>query len=211
MREWMVELSTRDFDDPPTSRAVPQILLDLWATSSICLSLEVSILPWVFKETPSPTPTPTPAITTMASGATTSLDPCDMPLGVNQVGKRTIPRSLELSIFDILNIFYHQWFLSVDHLRANALSALWAESRKIFWVEFAPQFHTHLVKCTVVLVPHPLLKVKKVMFAYILELLNGEGPQAFFNDAKGTRIATQDQEEKKHLAQKRTHAVRQEC
>jgi hypothetical protein len=63
---------------------------------------------------------------------------------------------------------------------ANATSAQKAEDGKFFWVEFPPQFHTHLVKCTVVLVPCPLNKVKKVMFRYILELLNREGPQAFF-------------------------------
>jgi hypothetical protein len=54
------------------------------------------------------------------------------------------------------------------------------------------------------------LKVKKVMFVYILELLNQEGPQAFFDLAKGTRIATQAQKEKKCLAQRRTHAARRE-
>jgi hypothetical protein len=48
-------------------------------------------------------------------------------------------------------------------------------SRKSFWVDFAPQFHAHLVKCTVVLVPGPIQKVKKVLFVYILELLNEEG------------------------------------
>jgi hypothetical protein len=73
----------------------------------------------------------------MAGGATTSLDPCDVPLGVKPVGKRTIPGNSELSVFDILNIFHHQWFLSVDHLRANTLLAQKAESRKLFWVEFS--------------------------------------------------------------------------
>jgi hypothetical protein len=50
------------------------------------------------------------------------------------------------------------------------------EDRKFLWVEFSPQFHSYLVKCTVALVSRPLNKVKKVMFVYILELLNGEGP-----------------------------------
>jgi hypothetical protein len=99
---------------------------------------------------------------------------------------------------------------SIDHLRAQALSAQKAKDGKIFWVEFAPQFHTHLVKCAVALVPHPIQKVKKVMFGYILELLNGEGPQAFFDLAKGTKIATQAQKEKKRLARKRTCASRRE-
>jgi hypothetical protein len=126
------------------------------------------------------------------------------------VGNRTIPGNSELSIFDILNIFCCHWFLSVDHLRANTLLAQKAKSRKISWVKFTPHFHSHLVKCTVVLVPHPLSKVKKVMFVFILELLNEEGHQAFFDLTKGTRIATQAQKEKKHLAQRRTRAVRQE-
>jgi hypothetical protein len=68
----------------------------------------------------------------MAHGATPSLNPCDVPLRVKPVEKRTIPGSSELSIFDILNIFHHQWFLSVDHLRANVLLAQKAKSGKIF-------------------------------------------------------------------------------
>jgi hypothetical protein len=75
-----------------------------------------------------------------------------------------------------------------------------AKNGKFFWVEFLPPFHAHLVKCTVVLVPHPIQKVKKVMFVYILELLNREGPWSFFNLSKGQRIATQAQKEKWHLA-----------
>ena len=98
----------------------------------------------------------------------------------------------------------------MDHLRAQALSAQKAEDRRISWVEFTPQYHAHLVKCTVALVPHPIHKVKKVMFAYILELLDGDGPKGFFNLKWSTRIATQAQKEKKQLSQKWNHAVRQE-
>jgi hypothetical protein len=83
-------------------------------------------------------------------------------------------------------------------------------TEKFFGSSSLPKFHSHLVKCTVALVPHPLSKVKKVMFVYILELLNQEGHQAFFDLAKGTRIATQAQKEKKHLAWRRTCAVRRE-
>jgi hypothetical protein len=79
-------------------------------------------------------------------------------------------------MFNIHNIFHHHWFLSWDHLVANAILAQKAEDGKIFWVEFVPQFYAHLVKCTDALVPRPLHKVKKVMFGFILELLNEEGP-----------------------------------
>jgi hypothetical protein len=85
-----------------------------------------------------------------------------------------------------------------------------ANDRKIFWVKFTPQFHAHLVKCAVALVPWPISKVKKVMFIYILELLNEEGNVAFFNLAKGDRQATTAQKEKKQLAWKRNCTSRQE-
>jgi hypothetical protein len=96
----------------------------------------------------------------------------------------------------------------MDHLRAQALLAQKAEDGKIFWAEFTPPFHTHLVKCAVVLVPWLIEKVKKVMFLYILELLNREGHQAFFDLAKGQRIATQAQKEKWHLAWRRNCTLR---
>ncbi|KAH9982058.1 hypothetical protein BGW80DRAFT_1453013 [Lactifluus volemus] len=53
-------------------------------------------------------------------------------------------------------------------------------------------------------------KVKKVMFAYILETLNGEAPKAFFDLTKGPSLAAKAQKEKKRLAQKRNHALRRE-
>jgi hypothetical protein len=206
----MAELSTRE-SEPTTLTATSQTPQGLGRAGAFqCLAQEFSILPQVFNKSPSPAPTSTPAAATAASGVAPPLSSCDVPLGAKPVGKRTIPGNLELSVFDILNIFCCCWFLSVDHLRANALSAQKAKNGKIFWVKFAPQFHSHLVKCAVALVPHPLLKVKKVMFVYILELLNQEGHQAFFDLVKGTRIATQAQKEKKCLAWKRTHAVRQE-
>jgi hypothetical protein len=46
------------------------------------------------------------------------------------------------------------------------------------------------------------------MFGFILELLNGEGPQAFFDLSKGNRQATAAQKERKHLTHKRNHASR---
>jgi hypothetical protein len=122
--------------------------------------------------------------------------------------KKALSENMELSIFDILNIFHHCWFLSWDYLRAQALSVQKAEDGNLIWVEFTPQFHAHLVKCAIALVPQLIQKVKKVMFGFILELLNGEGPQAFFDLSKGDRQATAAQKEKKHLACKRNHALR---
>jgi hypothetical protein len=143
----------------------------------------------VFNEAPFSPLTPTRV--TPVQGATPTLDPSYVPIRSKLAKKQSLPGSAELSVFDILNTFQCHWFVSVDHLRAAVLSAQKAKDGKKFWVKFTPQFHTHLVKCAVVLVPHPLQKVKQMMFMYLLELLNGEGPQSFFNLSKGQRIATQ--------------------
>ena len=92
-----------------------------------------------------------------------------------------------------------------------SISAQKAEDRKISWVEFTPQFHSHLVKCAVALVPHPIKKVKLVMFGFILELLNGEGHMAFFELQKGGHKANNAQKEKLRLVWKRSRAAKWEC
>jgi predicted RNA-binding Zn-ribbon protein involved in translation (DUF1610 family) len=124
--------------------------------------------------------------------------------------KRAPPGDVELSVFDIHNIFRRRWFLSRDHLLTNVISAQKAEDGNISWVEFTPQYHSHLVKCAVALVPHPVAKVKKVMFVYILELLNREGHVAFFELQKGGRKASNAQKEKRRLARKRSRAAKRE-
>src|SRR6266850_5722307 len=49
------------------------------------------------------------------------------------------------SVFDILNMFRHRWFLNRDHLLANILSAQKDDAGNIIWVDFLPPFHTHLM------------------------------------------------------------------
>jgi hypothetical protein len=71
---------------------------------------------------------------------------------------------------------------------ANVSLARKAEDGKKKLVEFTSQFHAHLVKCAIALVSHPIYKVKQVMYGFILELLNREGPQAFFNLTKGPQL-----------------------
>jgi hypothetical protein len=134
---------------------------------------------------------------TLARGVETDPLPCYFPPGAKLAKKHALTEHAELSIFDILNIFRHHWFLSVSHLQVQALSAQKANNGKIFWVKFTPQFHTHLVKCAVALVLWLISKVKKVMFVYILELLNKEGNMAFFDLSKGDRQVTAAQKEKK--------------
>jgi hypothetical protein len=139
---------------------------------------------WVFNETPSPTPTPTPTRVILVREVPPALDPSKVPIRSRLAKKRSLLGHAKLSVFNILNTFHHHWFVSMDHLRTAVLSAQKAKDGKFFWVEFTPQFHAHLVKCAVALVPHPVGKVKKVMFMYLLELLNREGPTTFFNLTK---------------------------
>jgi hypothetical protein len=193
---------------PPTPSVVPPEPHDLQGEAGITNSQQPPLALFCAKTPISQPITPHP-------------EPIDAPLGQGQAGttprakgnphpKRALSAADELSVFNIHNIFCRHWFLSQDCLMANVTLAQKAEDRKIFWVEFAPQFHAHLVKCAVALVPHPLNKVKKVMFGYILELLNREGPQAFFNLTKGQHLATLALKEKRQLAWKRNNASRQE-
>ena len=94
------------------------------------------------------------------------------------------PPSLEVeeadvpSIFDVLNIFRRRWFLNRDHLIANILSAQKDERGKLFWVDFQPQFHTHLVRRALALLPTlcPVALGKRCMFVFLLEVLDDDGP-----------------------------------
>jgi hypothetical protein len=141
-----------------------------------------------------------------------ALPPPVIPKGGDKAS-RTLSKVVELSVFDVLNIFHRRWFLSRTALLTHVISAQKAEDGNISWVEFDPPFHSHLVKCTVALVPRlgcPVPMVKRVMFVFILELLNREGHLAFFDLQKGGRKANNAQKEKRRLARKRSCAAKRE-
>ncbi|KAI0278743.1 hypothetical protein BC826DRAFT_1161654 [Russula brevipes] len=99
--------------------------------------------------------------------------------------RRASPGDVELSVFDIHNIFRRRWFLSRANLLTNVISAQKDEDGNISWVEFTPQYHSHL-------------------------LLNQEGHTAFFELQKGGRKANNAQKEKRCLARKRSRAAKRE-
>ena len=81
----------------------------------------------------------------------------------------------DLSVFDLTAILRAQWFLDGSHLASNVVSAQRGPNGDIDWVEFAPPFHTHLIKCATALLPPQLCSMKQlkgVLFAYVLEVLN---------------------------------------
>ena len=85
------------------------------------------------------------------------------------------------SVFDILNLFRHHWFILRDWLVSLIASAQQTNGSSIDWVEFHPAVHSHLVRCAIKLAPSvPTAKVKQVMFIYLLEVLNGDGPELSF-------------------------------
>jgi len=64
---------------------------------------------------------------------------------------------------------------------SNVASAQQTDGLSINWVEFPPAAHTHLVRCAIKLAPSiPTAKVKQVIFVYLLEVLNGDGPVSSF-------------------------------
>ena len=87
---------------------------------------------------------------------------------------------MEPSVFDVLNVFRSRWFLNRDHLIANVLSAQKAEDGRYTWVDFLPPFHTHLVQRARTLLPPlcPVAKGKKVLFVFILKILDGDRAQS---------------------------------
>ena len=88
------------------------------------------------------------------------------------------------SVFDIVNLFRLRWFLNRDWLLSFVASAQRSESGHIEWVEFLPNGHVHLVRSAFKLVPPtplvPAAKIKRCMFAFIIEFLNRERLYADF-------------------------------
>ena len=85
----------------------------------------------------------------------------------------------EPSVFDVLNIFCSHWFLNRDHLITDVLSAQKAEDGRYTWVDFLPPFYTHLIQQAWTLLPPlcPVAKGEKVLFVFILEILDGDRTQ----------------------------------
>ncbi|RXW21613.1 hypothetical protein EST38_g4253 [Candolleomyces aberdarensis] len=80
------------------------------------------------------------------------------------------------------------------------------------WVEFDAPFHSHLVKCSLALVDKPAqpAMVKQAMFVFILELLNREATDSFFDLQRGKTRDNRAQREQKRLVRKRARAAKRE-
>jgi hypothetical protein len=88
-----------------------------------------------------------------------------------------LPKDINHSVFDILNIFCHRWFINHDHLITNVLSATQDDNGHFIWVDFLPAFHTSLIKhmCTLLPPGYSVSHGKKSLFIFLLEVLTSEG------------------------------------
>jgi hypothetical protein len=92
--------------------------------------------------------------------------------------------SLDPSMFDIYNLFHHHWFLSQDWLISHITAAQCTNGCNIDLVKFNSKSHIHLVHLAFKLIPPtpciPTVKVKQVMFTFILSILNKNLPPGEF-------------------------------
>ena len=101
--------------------------------------------------------------------------PCSIGL-VPQSGVRPLDNP---SVFDVLNIFCAYWFLNCKHLLSLVLSAVKGRANnKVTWVDLLPQAHSHLLHQAKNLAPlsYPSALLKRVMFIYLLEIVNNSWP-----------------------------------
>ena len=92
-----------------------------------------------------------------------------------QVPSATTQAVNTYSVFDVLNIFCACWFLNCNHLLSLVTFAQKAKAgNNVTWLEVSPQSHSHLVCQAIALAPssYPLALVKRVMFVFILEVIN---------------------------------------
>ena len=99
--------------------------------------------------------------------------------------KRSPPSAEELCLWT----FCSCWHLDKGWLISFVASAQHKmPTSPITWVEFMPQGHTHLVRSALKLVSPtkalPVAKIKEVMFAFVLEVLNESVPRANFFKAR---------------------------
>ena len=99
--------------------------------------------------------------------------------------KRSPPSAEELC----LRTFRSCWQLDKGWLVSFVASAQRkTPTSPISWVEFMPQGHTHLVRSALKLVSLtkalPITKIKEVMFAFVLDVLNESVPRADFFKAR---------------------------
>jgi len=101
------------------------------------------------------------------------------PCSVGPVPQSGVQPLDDPSVFNVLNIFRACWFLNREHLLSLVLSAVkGGANNEVTWVDLLPQAHSHLLHQAKNLAPlsYPSALLKRVMFAYLLEIVNNSWP-----------------------------------
>ena len=127
-------------------------------------------------------PGPRPSVRQRVRGAgSTPAQPAGMPAprSVGPVTQRRVGPLEDPSVFDVLNIFRARWFLNREHLLSLILSAVkGGDDNEVMWIDLLPQAHSHLLRQAKNLAPpsYPSALLKRVMFVYLLEVVNASRP-----------------------------------
>ena len=101
------------------------------------------------------------------------------PRSVGPVTQRGVAPLVDLSVFDMLNIFRARWFINREHLLSLILSATkGGDNNEVTWIDLLPQAHSHLLRQAKNLAPlsYPSPLLKRVMFVFLLEIVNTPRP-----------------------------------
>jgi cytochrome c5 len=122
---------------------------------------------------------------------------------------------LDLSCFELLSRLRSRLFLSRAKVVSSVTASTKDETGKISWVEFEPDYHSHLIKIALnaigsPLTPPSLKMAKKCLFVFIIDLLNGHCVDKYFELAHAVRKEQQAKTQRKRIARKRKRAAKRE-
>ncbi|KAI9448741.1 hypothetical protein BJY52DRAFT_1365257 [Lactarius psammicola] len=123
----------------------------------------------------------------------------------------------DLSVFDLLNIFRHRYYVSRDVLASHVTEASKDAFGFFDWVVLDKDYHSKVITKFIWIVgegrrfpPSFVEKIKKVMFVFLLGVLNGAAAEDFFALKKGETLENRTRQEVKRQARKRARAAKRE-
>ncbi|KAI9429927.1 hypothetical protein H4582DRAFT_1601011 [Lactarius indigo] len=125
--------------------------------------------------------------------------------------------SEDLSVFDLLNIARRRYFISRDKLISNITEASKDAFGVFDWVVLKKDYHSKVVAKFIWtlgdgkrLTPRSVEKVKKILFVFLLDVLNGVSAGDFFALKKSETLENRARHEIKRMARKRARAAKRE-
>jgi hypothetical protein len=142
----------------------------------------------------------------------------DSPAAIDSFLLDSVDRKVEradLSCFELLAKVRRNLYLQAEKLRSMIIAATKDDSGSLTWVEFEPNYHSHLLVLAhraveVTLTAPAERQLRKCLFIYVLDLLNGCSGEKFFELQTGARLQNRELREKKRLARKRSRAAKRE-